>query len=87
MCAHGHFLRHSHNDLQQRSRGRSSGNESAFPAVFVAKRTYVSLYKHFLMHAGMPIQTGGIHNAKRFRREFEFVGILQIPKRCETEFM
>jgi hypothetical protein len=37
------FLRHSHKDLQQHSRGRSSGNESAFDAVFVGKRTYVSL--------------------------------------------
>jgi hypothetical protein len=72
MCAHGHFLRHSHTDLQ-RSRGRSSGNESAFAAVFVAKRTYVSLYKHFLIYAGMPIGTGGNRNAMRFRQEFEFV--------------
>jgi len=86
-CAHGHFLRHSHKDLLQRSRGRSSGNESAFAALFVAKRTYVSLYMHFLMYAGMPIRTGGIHNTKRLRQEFEFVGILQIPKRCGIEFM
>ena len=84
-CAHGHFLRHSHKELPLLSRGKSSGNESAFAAVFVTKRTYVSLYKHFLMYAGMPIRSGGNRNARSFQQEFEFMGILQIPKRCAIE--
>lgn len=44
-------------------------------------------YKHFLMYAGMPIRTGGNRNAQGFRQEFEFVGILQIPKRRGIEFV
>ena len=60
MCAHGHFLRHSQQDLLLCSRGSSSGNESAFAAVFMAKRTFVSLYRHFLMYAGMPYRQAAI---------------------------
>jgi hypothetical protein len=48
-------------------------------------RQDLCFYRHFLMYAGRPIQTGGCRNATTFRDEFEFVSNLQIVTKCATE--
>ena len=47
-------------------------------------RQPIQALSHVCGHA---LQTGGNHNVKRFRQEFETVGVLQIPKRCGIEFV